>query len=106
MVALAAIRPIKNKLILGSHITCEIFYLILCVVMVIQSQENDLSVAALCVPVFIEFVLLASIVVVYIIFSGEGKKFDEFVLVKQSRFVRAETYIPEDDNQKPHVAYD
>jgi hypothetical protein len=56
--AIGILRPIKSGLITGSYIACEVSYIILCIIMIVQSEENDLNVLVLCVPVCVCFVII------------------------------------------------
>jgi len=61
---------------------------------------------ALCLPTCVAFVFISLLVVVYIMLSGEGKKFKEFVLVPSSQAMRTEMYHDDREDQKPVVNND
>mmetsp|Transcript_26903 Transcript_26903/g.4908 ORF Transcript_26903/g.4908 Transcript_26903/m.4908 type:complete len:108 (+) Transcript_26903:878-1201(+) len=76
--AVGILRPIKSGLITGSHIACEVSYIILCIIMIVQSEENDLDVLALCVPVCVGFVVIQAIIIVYMLWANKSNSIHEF----------------------------
>lgn len=77
------IRPIKAGLLTGSYIACEISYAILCIIMIVQTEENDLDVLVWCIPVCVLFVVIQGLVMVYMLWASKSDKIFEFQLVPQ-----------------------
>mmetsp|Transcript_31245 Transcript_31245/g.5627 ORF Transcript_31245/g.5627 Transcript_31245/m.5627 type:complete len:139 (+) Transcript_31245:873-1289(+) len=94
--AIGILRPIKAGLITGSYVACGIGYMVMCIIMIVQAEENDLDVLAFCVPACISFVIIQGIVMVYMIWASKSGKIDEFYIVPKE-------HVANSDNIKPQI---